>query len=448
LAVIAQQQQLNIVTAADVTDTVSVTLHDVPLENALDSLMAIAGCTRVDRGGIIFVSKINAKSAMSPDVQGRKIRVLPLNFIAASDIQKAVEGLLSPAGQIFFMQSDPSDKRKTRDQLVIEDLPGHITRIADYVAQVDRPPQQVLIEVHILQVKLTDEIRHGVNFEYLQKISGKDLALATVGFADPLAATATLFSVQGNHLGVLLEALKQTTDAKTLASPKVMVVNGQRAKIQIGERLGYLVTTTTQTSTLQNVQFLDVGVVLEVTPQITADGQVLMHIKPKVSGGQVVEGLPEEETTEVDTTVMLPDGQGIIIGGLIQELDDDRQSKIPIVGDFWLLGRLFQRRLAEKERTEIIIALVPRIVPLGAPRDERAQAEWTRAATRLFEKPLDRTFRPQEPGLPDAVRDPRRLRFDRLLRVIPNLGESHPLPSDYILPPASKNPRVRPTRYP
>lgn len=450
LTAIAEQRGLNIVVGSDVDATVTVNLNDVTLPEALDSLMAIAGCTWSKRGKIIFVSKVAANSTTAPDVQGREIRVIPLNYLSAADLEKTLKGLISPVGRVFFNAADPANSRRTQEQIVIEDLPAYVQRVCSYVAQVDQPPRQVLIEAHVLQVTLTDELRHGVNIQYLEEIAGRQLALATVGFADPLSSPATLFSIRGSDLDVLVEAIKRTTDAKTLASPKVMVVNGQKAKIQIGERLGYLVTTTTETSTLQNVQFLDVGVVMEVTPIITADGKVLMRVKPEISSGQINidSGLPEEETTEVDTTVLLQSGRGIVIGGLIQEVDDDRQTKIPLLGDLWGLGRLFQRRFASKDRTEIIIALVPKVVPIGQHANAENEMQLHRATTRLFQNGLDRIYRPSEPNLPDAVRNPRRLRFDRLGRFFGNLRESHPLTPDFYFPAASKNDRVpqRPIR--
>lgn len=444
LAAIAQRYGLNIVVGSDANSTVSVSLTSVTLTEALDSLMAISGCTWTQRGNIIFVSKVKSGSGTNPAVQGRVVRVIPLNYISATDIEKTVKGLLSPAGSVFFNAADPANSRKTQDQIVIEDLPDYVNRCVSYVAQVDQAPRQVLIEAHILQVTLTDDLRHGVNIAYLEEIAGRQLALSTVGFADALSSPATLFSIDGSDMDILVEAIKRTTNAKTLASPKVMVVNGQKAKIQIGERLGYLVATTTETSTLQNVQFLDVGVVMEVTPIITAENKVLMKVKPEISSGQIGidTGLPSEETTEVDTTVLLDSGRGIVIGGLIQEIDDDRQTKIPLIGDLWAIGRLFQRRGRTKDRTEIIIALVPKIVPAGKHANQFNRTQYERASTRLFENGLDRKYRPWEPNLPDAFRNPRRIRFDRLPRLIDNLRESHPHRPGYYVPPASKNVRV------
>jgi len=426
LDVIAQQQGLNIVTAGSVASSVSATLTNVNLDDALNSILSVAGFTWTRQKDIIVVSPITANSGVAPSVQGRIVRVFPLNFVSATDVQQVVTGLLSPIGQVFVTESDPLDKRRTRDRLVVEDLPDYLRRVEEYVAQVDQPPRQVLIEAHILRVDLTDETRHGVDFNYLAELTNTELSLRTQGFANPAASPAFFLGIDATDVNVLVEAIKNTNDAKTLASPKVLVVNGQDARIQIGERFGFLVTTTTETSTLQNV-------VMTVTPQIGDDGQVLMTIRPEVSSGRINinTGLPEEETTEVSTTVLLPDGHGIIIGGLIQESISDQQSKIPIFGDLWLVGKLFQRKSVVRERAEVIIALIPRIVPYGVDYDLQSEIQFTRATTPLFDGELWSTDRPWEAVMPDAIRNPRRVRVKRIPKVIPNLFDPAPNPVEY-----------------
>ncbi|MCH7687005.1 MAG: type II and III secretion system protein [Planctomycetes bacterium] len=294
-----------------------------------------------------------------------------------------------------------------------------------------------------MQVDLDDETRHGVDLQQLLlQIDDARVTLRTQGFASLKASPAFFLGIDGTDLDMLIEAIKTTKDVKTLASPKILVLNGQEARIQIGAQLGYLVTTTTQTSTLQQVQFLDVGVVLRVTPQITDDGQILMTVKPEVSTGQINEitGLPEEETTEVETTVMLADGQGMVIGGLIEETDDERQSKIPLLGDLWLIGKLFQRRSVTRIRKEIIIALIPRIVPFPAGGQQgRESVELARATTRLLDGQLNRLDRRAfEPQLPDAMRDPRKLKLRRIPHFFNNLFEPIPHPFEYYFPSVSE----------
>jgi type II secretory pathway component GspD/PulD (secretin) len=268
---------------------------------------------------------------------------------------------------------------------------------------------QVLIEAHILEVLLEDDTKHGVNLDAFFRVANSGVSWEQVGFADPLSRPSFFIDVDGTDLQSLIELLKTTTDAKTLASPKVLAVNGQEAKIQIGSQLGFFVTTTTQTSTLQSVDFLDVGVVLRVTPIISQDGRVLMHVKPEVSGGRInpETGLPEEDTTEVETTVMLNDGNAMVIGGLIQEELTDTQSKIPYLGDLWVVGRLFQRRNLLRQRSEIIVALVPRILPYDPNYSRRQEVELSRVETRLTHGDLQRVDRRAwEPQLRDAILNP------------------------------------------
>ncbi|OYW11675.1 MAG: hypothetical protein B7Z55_19010, partial [Planctomycetales bacterium 12-60-4] len=227
-----------------------------------------------------------------------------------------------------------------------------------------------------------------------------------------------------------------------------LVINGQESRIQVGQRLGYFVTTTTQTSTLQEVQFLETGVVLRVTPTISDHNRILMSVKPEVSDGSISDqGLPQERTTEVETTVMLQDGYGMVIGGLIKEDDLENQTKVPFLGDIWLVGRAFQRRKVTRSRSEIIIVLVPRVVPYGTDYECREDNDVTRATTSLLEGPLNRVDRTDlEPQLPDAMLDPRRVKWGRIPDFFKNVKhrkETLPLPLNHYLPSDSEEfPRV------
>lgn len=408
LSLIAQQQGLSLVANSDLKTPITVTLQPTTLENALDAVVAISGCTWARRNDVIYVTSLDKEAVGSFQAQGREVRSFALNYRAATDLEKVVTGLLSPVGKVFAMQVDTKDKRRTQEHLVVEDLPAYVGRISEYVREADQPPRQVMIEARLLQVKLERDNRHGVNFDALARIAGAGVTLRTQAFATA-TGPSTAITVDGGDFNSLIDCLAATNDAKTLAAPKLLMINGQESKIQIGRRLGYFVTTTTQTSTLQDVQFLEVGVVLTVTPLITADGQILMKVRPKVSSGDInpTTTLPEEETTEVDTTIMVPDGQGVIIGGLIQELDNERQAKIPLLGDIWLVGRLFQRRVVDRERNEVVVALLPRIVPFGGSCPTPREAlELKRVDAPLVTPTLDSAPRPWEPKLPDAIRNP------------------------------------------
>jgi len=409
LEILADQLGLNMVTSEGITARVSATLKEVPFQQALTEILSVAGYTWIQQGNILVVTRISQAADLAPRTQGRQLRVFSLDYVSAVDVQTVIEGLLSPAGQSFVTQSASADNRKTQELVVVEDLPEYIQRIEQYVRQVDIPPRQVLIEAHVLSVELDDDVKHGINLTYLDDLGLPNVELRTQGFADVASylkgtSPAVFFNLSGTDLALLLEALETSKDIKTLATPKILALNGQEARIQIGEQLGYRVTTTTQTSTLENVDFLDVGVVLRVTPWITKDNAVIMKVKPEISSGQINPDteLPEEETTEVETSLMLPDGYGMVIGGLIQEEDTEIQQKVPVVGDFWLVGRLFQHRAVTRNRTEIIITLIPHVVPYQPARQRAECRQFQRTCVPLTHGPLLQNFRSDEPRFPDA----------------------------------------------
>jgi type IV pilus assembly protein PilQ len=410
LALLAEQHRLNIVTADQLSQPISVTLTNVSLDRALDAITLINGCTWARQGDIILVTAIGDEKKSSPILQGQIIQVFPLNYVLATDVDKIVKGLLSPVGLSFANQTSPTDQRKTSEQIVVQDLPAYVQRVASYIQQIDQPPRQVMVEAHVLQVDLKGDYAHGVNFQALLRVAGAPVTFGTIGFADPTATTTSFFRINATDLNTLIQCLTTTTDAKTLATPKVVVLNGQESKIQIGSKLGYKTLQTTQTATLENVQFLDTGVILRVTPNISQDGQVLLSVKPEVSDGLInpVTGLPDSNTTEVDTKVLLADGEALVIGGLIKEGDSETITKIPYLGDAKYVGYFFQRRTVARKRTETIIALLPRVIPDAPGLRQCDCTEIIRSATPLLHRDINQVERRQwEPPVPkDWPRQP------------------------------------------
>ena len=407
LALLAQTYHLNIVAANDVDAVISITLRDVALEEALTAILSVANYTWVNRDGIILITSLTDTAQLSPEVQGRRTEIFELDFASAAIVSEAVTNFLSPIGKMSIIESDPTDNRRTREMIVVEDVPGAIARIADYIAQVDCPPRQVLIEAHILQVTLTDDQKNGVNFNAMLRAAGSNITLKTVGFANPMVAppaTAFLSTVDGGDLTSVIELIQKTNDTKTLGSPKILVLNQQEATVDVSKDDGYQTTVITEAQTTAAPQFLHTGVMLTITPRITRDNRVLLHVEPKVSTGEVIAQIPNKKETRLETDVMLNDGEGMVIGGLIDETDSTQQSKIPYLGDLWRVGFFFRSSEVKKERKEIIIALVPRIQPYNAEYHDFDQGELIRAETPLYEGPLCYTDRSFEAHLPDGKR--------------------------------------------
>lgn len=406
LAAIAEQQGLSIVVPSSLNVNITVTLQPTNLENALDAIMAVSNCSWSRTKDVIYVTSVDKETPQNFVTQGRAVKVFNLNHTSAKDVELVVTGLLSPVGKVFSRESAVANKLKAVEQVVVEDLPAYVARIEDYIAQADQAPLQAIVEVRILQVRLANENAHGIQLEQLAHGAGPEVWLKTQTFSDETNPGA-IFTIGGSHFNKVMDLLAKTTDSKTLASPRLLMINGQESRLQIGSRLAFSTSTTTETATVQAVEFLDVGTVLTVTPQIGDNGFILMNINPKVSTGAIdpITKLPNEDTTELNTTILIPDGHGVIIGGLIQETDVERQTKVPFLGDIWLVGRLFQRRTVNRERTEVIVALLPRIVNCDLSPTLADDDDLGRVDLPLLTPELQSAPRP-EPSLPDAIRNP------------------------------------------
>lgn len=394
---LARGYGMNIMVAPGVEGTVTADVEGLTPDEAFDGIARLCDLVAQRKGSIVYV--------YSPDkvpLETRQLRMFPLDFALATTLEPAVQGLLSPIGTAYTTQLDQADRHRTQEALVVIDTPVAIAAVEQYILQADQAPRQVMIEAYVLEVELNDQRNHGVN---LQGILRGDLEIGSQALATPLdtASNALFYArLSGDRVRAVLDCLETTTDAKTLASPKVMVINGQEATMQVGQQLGFTVATVTQTSTIQDVRFMDTGVVLRVTPTISRDNRVLMRVKPEVSTGNINPDtlLPEEETRELETSVLLNDHQGIVVGGLIQETDSTVIRKLPWLGDLRYVGKVFQRREATRRRTEIIITLVPHIVDCNACADDWEQVE--QSTTPLLHGALHRNPRPWEPRLPDT----------------------------------------------
>jgi type II secretory pathway component GspD/PulD (secretin) len=405
IAMVAETQKLNIVFAGPTDTVVTAAFEKQPWQTVLDSLLAASGHAWTVRDNVIFVSSLDNVDFLPPGAEGRRVAVFELDFVSASDINQTITGILSPAGKSWLVETNKADNRRTKEAVAVMDYPANLQRIHNYICQADQPPRQVYIEAHILKVQLKDNCKSGVNFQNLISTNAADVTLRTVGMANASSPTAFFVEPKGSGLNGLIELLKTTTDAKTLASPTITAVSGQESHIQIGGQLGYRVTTTTQTSTLQSVQFLDVGVVLKVTPRVTRDGRVLMRIYPKVSTGQIDPSteLPSEDTTEVQTDVLLSSGQGVVIGGLIQETDNNITTKLPLLGEIPYLGILFQKREITRSRDEIIVTLQPHVLPYEPDLQSRLNRDFFRTTQPLTQGAIRSFPRPYEPAMYDVL---------------------------------------------
>lgn len=359
LSLLAQSREINIVCESDVGGPITVELHEVPFEDALRAIVAMAGFEVVHKGNIYYV---HSAGDSDPTISvGRSVRTFRLDYAQPEAIRSVVEEFLSPIGTVTAYTPLRS--------VVVEDLPHVLDRLADMVLLLDQAPRQVLIEAKILEVYLSKDASLGIDWTLLFSEDGGSGTVDVQGFANPAASGLEGVFMswgKGDFTGAL-EALAGIDKLNTLASPRVMAVDGMTAGIQIGGQLGFTVRTIVDNTVIESVQFLDTGAQLTITPTITSDGYVQMEIHPELSDGVIQEGLPSKTTTQVTSNVLVRDGETVFIGGLIREREETIRRGIPLLMNIPLLGIFFGHNTIDVQKSEVVVLLTPHILDPGRP---------------------------------------------------------------------------------
>ena len=396
---------LSILASANVQGVVSVSLTDVTIEQALAAILKSTGYVSRREGKFVYVGTAKDIQTMVQSIDRVETRVYRPNYVKAAELQPLIMPLLSPAGTATsgmpaVAVSPPSqigiaadgtqtggDSFAEGEVIVVRDYAAVLNEIDQVIAEIDKRPLQVAIEAMLLKVELKDSNTFGVDFNFLRDqqhvrlATGSPLAdLAQLDFADG----GLKFGFLDSSLGAFVTALQTIGDTNVIASPRLMCLNKHKAEILIGQQLGYVTKTLTQTTTAQTVEFLEVGTQLRLRPFISTDGLIRMEVHPELSTGtvEVSEGftLPNKQVTQVTTNIMVRDGCTVVIGGLMQENLANTGSQVPLIGSAPGIGFLFRNRTGSQTRDEIIVLITPHIVyePESCIEGDQAAAEFHR----------------------------------------------------------------------
>ncbi|SIO12732.1 type IV pilus secretin (or competence protein) PilQ [Singulisphaera sp. GP187] len=322
-------------------------------------------------------------------------------------------GALTAGGGVAGTSDTGGNSLSLHDIVIVRDYPENLTTVDEVVRRIDVQPPQVLIEAVILSVQLNNTQSLGINFSVVDNIQHKALVSgsgalinAAAGFtparvlaAAPLPSPFTRlqhgqlipgytgsdsglkFGFINHNVSGFIEAIEALNKTNILASPRVLVLNKQRAEIQLGQRLGFKNTVTNLTSSLQTVEFLSIGTLLTLRPFVSNDGMIRMEVHPEKSTGALdSQGIPQTNTSEVTTNIMVPDGATIVIGGLIDDQDEIVEEGIPGLNRIPVLGAAFRTRRTRSVKNELIVLLTPRIIHRGGLPDPEVglppRAKW------------------------------------------------------------------------
>ena len=407
LEMLSIQGRKNIITSRNVSATVSANLYDVTFYEALDAILTVNGYGYVEEGNFIYVMTQEELSERQAKTRQTESRIFELQYLSAADANKFIDPLLSSDGRAAssgevqggFVPSASdggADTYAYNAKIIVNDYPENLEDIANLLAQLDIAPQQILIEATILQTTLSEDNAYGVDFSVIADMNFLDLTNplspitdlllggATGGFRPPDNRASGIQSTVGRTAGaggfklgilrddisVFIKFLDEVVDLTVMARPKLMVLNRQRAVIHVGTNVGYLSTTTTQTTTTQNVQFLDTGVKLVFRPFISNNGMIRLELQSSVSEVflRLAEGtngpvtIPDKLTSDLTTNVRIKDGHTLVLGGMFRESTLVGRRQVPFLGDIPILGLAFTGQDDFVSREEIIFLITPSIV--------------------------------------------------------------------------------------
>ena len=334
-----------------------------------------------------------------------------LNYAKAEDIMKQIVAnqavanqysggggasnrMLSPRGSINF------DVRT--NQVFVTDIPSKLEEVAAVIARIDIPVRQVLIEARIViandtfgrslgvrlgfaDLSLQNGVAPGVSLGgntrgtvggNMAAVGGQtgqvpgplfsdtqfvNLPAVAQGGFNPATFALSLFGVNANRfLNLELSALEADGKGKVVSSPRITTADQQKATIKQGTQIPYQQATSSGATA---VSFVDAILMLEVTPQITPEGNVIMNVEvTKNSVGQVFAGVPSIDTKSVKTQVLVENGGTVVIGGIFEQVDSTNVTKVPFLGDIPYLGNLFKTTDKQSNKVELLIFLTPKVI--------------------------------------------------------------------------------------
>ncbi|KRG56388.1 fimbrial protein [Stenotrophomonas koreensis] len=416
LQLIAEESNLNVVASDTVQGNVTLRLVNVPWDQAMDIVLRAKGLDKRREGGVIWVAPQPELAKFEQDKEDARIALenreglvtdyVQINYHNAGQIFKALteakgigggsggegssqtdNGFLSPRGRLVA-----DDRTNT---LMISDIPKKIAAMRELIDVIDRPVDQVLIEGRIVIANDTFARDLGARFgiqgrrqgDRTQAIGGSlENTNGTIAngigsnnglnFNLPSAATSAAglaYTLLGANFSLDMEltAMQEEGRGEVISNPRIVTANQREGVIKQGREIGYVTITGGGAGGGQatpNVQFKEVLLELKVTPTITSDNRVFLNMNVKKDEVDQLINLPNYGTVpsinrrEINTAVLVEDGQTVVVGGVYEFSDRSSVAKVPFLGDVPFLGNLFKQRGRSKDKAELLIFVTPKIL--------------------------------------------------------------------------------------
>ncbi len=384
---------VSILVSEEVRAKVTLNIEGVPWKEALDIILKTYNLGYIEKNGFLII--VSYKKLQEIQEQVPLItKIVPLNFVTIDEAKVYIKSMLTKRGNL--------EGDKKTNSLIITDTAEKIEAIEKVLKELDRKTPQVLVEAWIIDKTLTNDWDFGIDWNLIDRDTPEEIGFSSsIGqnLANPSATNLILQYgdvVLGNSskfIGVL-QMLKDEGNAKILANPRLLTLDNIQAQIEITNQVPYTkAEETTEGEPKVTTDFKDTGITLNVKPHITSDGHILLEImvEQKFQSGTVVDQYgpqPIIASRKSSNTMLVRDGQTIVIGGLRARENTESIKKVPLLGDLPLLGKLFKSTSTSDSVRELLIFVTPFIVKpeTFVSEKEKAQLEETKASLETREK--------------------------------------------------------------
>jgi type IV pilus secretin PilQ/predicted competence protein len=394
----------NIIVTDDVNRKITVRLIEIPWDQALDLLIDTNGLGKDEVGNIIRIStQERLRSDSEKSAAARKAKeieeplitsYLTVNYAKVvkgqndtskdKDLVERVKALLSPRGKI------EADQRT--NTLIVRDIKASIDDIQNLLARIDTRTPQILIESNLIETTPTFSRALGIEMKTLfngriatdtRFRAGEPFSGASATFFEgttPVISPAQgfAFGYFGNNVAAILSAAEEEGNVKIISRPSVVTLNNIESQIESANIIR-IRTTAATVGEAGGVEEVRAGITLKVTPQVSADGFVLLNITAKSSTldfGRVVDGIPQENTREARANVLVRDGETVVIGGIMKDTGSNSDTGVPYLKEIPVLGWLFKKVSWRKDFEELVVFITPRILAAGSTDLPTAEQIW------------------------------------------------------------------------
>ncbi len=367
---ISEQCESEIIIYGNLSGKVNAKLNDIPLTEAFALLLGGTKFTFVQRENVILIGDRNTATPSGKTLS--KSEMIHLNHIKADEVPKILPRNI-PANSIKVV--------KEQNALLVSGTSEDIVKIREFLETIDVVTPQIVIDVIVVEYTRDSDKDFGFEATANKKGGGGEYETGSNYWSFPklqinrkgTAAKHLLGQVFGNksfvtslpdNFHMTLRLLETQKKAKVLAQPSITVLNGNKAKIEVGQTQYFKIEGGTENNPTTNFRPINFGISLNITPWISKSGQITAEINPEISNsmGFNEDGYPNLFRRSVSTTVRIDDGKTLVLGGLLRSDEQVAHKKVPILGDIPILGYLFKSTKKVKIQTNLVIYITPRII--------------------------------------------------------------------------------------